>query len=86
MPTISPANRIPEMYPVRACPDQVEAGPAGPALGHLAAAWAALDGLEESLPGGPDRWQADSLFTAREGVRRAWLALSNLSRSLDKRY
>jgi hypothetical protein len=57
--------------------------PAGQALGHLADAWAALQMLEASLPQDVQRWDMESLITARKGTQRAWLALSNLNRSLE---
>ncbi len=57
--------------------------PAGQALGHLADAWAALQMLEASLPKDVQRWDMESLMTARKGTQRAWLALSNLNRSLE---
>ena len=81
---MSPTNSIAELYPLRTEQDKIEAGPAGPALRQITAAWNALDGLESNLPGGPDRWQAESLFVAREGMRRAWLALSNLDHRLRR--
>lgn len=56
--------------------------PADPALQHLREAWNALEDLEASLPEGPDRWQGDHPFSAREGIQRAWLAVSNLGRGL----
>ena len=79
------ANRIWELYPLRELSGEAQVGPTGPALRHLTDAWKTLDDLEVSLPGGLDRWQAESLFTAREGIRHAWLALSNLDRGLRKR-
>lgn len=82
---MSPTNSVPDLYPLQAEWDGIETGPAGPASRQIIAAWNALDGLERDLPGGLDRWQAESLFVAREGVRRAWLALSNLDRSLRRR-
>jgi hypothetical protein len=57
-------------------------GLADEALGHLAAAWQALDALEANLEPGLQRWDAESLMTARKGTQRAWLALSNLNRGL----
>jgi hypothetical protein len=81
---MSPVNSVPELYPLTEEQDAIEAGPASPALRQITAAWNALDALEANLPGGPDRWQADSLFIAREGMRRAWLALSNLDRNLPR--
>jgi hypothetical protein len=57
--------------------------PTGQALGYLADAWQALDALEASLSRDLQRWDAKSLMTARKGTRSAWLALSNLSRSLN---
>jgi hypothetical protein len=56
--------------------------PADQALGHLSDAWKALDLLEAAITKDMQRWDAESLMTARKGTRRAWLALSNLSRSL----
>jgi len=70
-----------ELYPMQDV-QQDRDGPAGPALKHLVNAWQALSLLEDSLPEGPDRWQADGLFTALEGVRHAWLAVCNLDRGL----
>ena len=58
---------------------------AGPALHRLVEAWQALELLEENLPDVPDRWQADGIHVAREGIRRAWLAVSNLDRGLKRR-
>jgi hypothetical protein len=84
MSPISPTNDVAELYPLQTQQDKIDAGPAGPALRQITAAWNALDGLESNLPGGPDRWQAESLFVAREGMRRAWLALSNLDRRLRR--
>ena len=81
---MSPKNSIPELYPLQTDQGKIKAGPAGSALRQITAAWNALDALENNLPGGPDRWQADSLFVAREGIRRAWLALSNLDRGLRR--
>ena len=63
---------------------QLPDGPAGPPLQHLAAAWLALESLEKNLADGPDRWQADGIHVAREGIRRAWLAVSNLERGLQR--
>lgn len=77
-------NNIPELYPLQETQQNAD-GPAGPALVHLTNAWRALELLETSLPEGLDRWQADSLFTAQEGIRRAWLAMSNLDRCLRRR-
>jgi hypothetical protein len=74
---------IRQLCTLRALPPDADANPASPALHHLHAAWQALETLEASLPGGPDRWQADSLHTAREGIRRAGLAVSNLGRGLS---
>jgi hypothetical protein len=85
MRTLSPTNSVRELYPLKREQDTSQAGLAGPALRQIHAAWDALDALETSLPGGPDRWQADSLLVAREGMRRAWLALSNLERSLRQK-
>ena len=80
----SDTNRIPALYPLQTERDLTEAGLVGPALQQIATAWRALDELERTLPGGPDRWQADSLFVAREGLRRASLALCNLDRSIRR--
>jgi hypothetical protein len=55
----------------------------GQALGYLADAWQALDALEASLPQELQRWDAESLMTARKGTQRAWLALSNLNSNLE---
>jgi hypothetical protein len=76
-------NNIPELYSLQEAQQNAD-GPTGPALVHLADAWKALELLETSLPEGLDRWQADSLFTAQEGIRRAWLAVSNLDRGLRR--
>jgi hypothetical protein len=78
----TPPNSIPESYPLGVAEDAIEAGLAGPALLQILAAWVAVEALETDLPGGPDRWQAESLFVAREGMRRALLALYNLARRL----
>ena len=56
------------------------------ALNHLTQAWQAMEALEASLPEALARWDAESLMTARKGTRRAWLALSNLNRSLNARW
>jgi hypothetical protein len=56
------------------------------ALNYLTQAWQALETLEASLPEELARWDAESLMTARKGTRRAWLALSNLNRSLNARW
>ncbi len=82
---MSPSNSVPQLYPVRTTQDTNETGPAGPALRQITAAWKELEALEINLPGGLDRWQAESLFVAREGIRRAWLALSSLDRGLRQR-
>jgi hypothetical protein len=39
--------------------------------------------LEASLPQELQRWDAESLMTARKGTQRAWLALSNLNSNLE---
>lgn len=84
MSSVTPAHSVPELYPLGTTEEAQNAVLAGPALQQIIAAWNALDGLECNLPGGPDRWQAESLFVAREGMRRAWLALSNLDRRLRR--
>jgi hypothetical protein len=84
MYSTSTGNSIAELYPLQAEQDKSEAGLVGPTLRQITAAWNALDKLEANSPGGLDRWQADSLLVAQEGLRRAWLALSNLDRSLRK--
>jgi hypothetical protein len=76
---------IPELYPIGKTQVVPESGLTGSVLGQIAALWAALEALETNLPSGPDRWQQDSLFVAREGIRRAWLAIANLERSLSNR-
>jgi hypothetical protein len=78
----STANNVAELYPIKASQDEIGAGPVASAMRHLSTARDALDVLRAGLPGGPDRWQADSLFVAQEGLRRAWLALANPNRSL----
>ena len=81
----TPANKsVAELYPVDDAADEVGAGLAGPVLQHISAAWKALEALETDLLTEPNRWQADSLFTAREGMRRAWLAIVNLDRRLQR--
>ena len=83
MPRSWHRQHISELYPVQDL-QQDQEGPAGPALNHLVSAWRALTLLGDSLPEGPDRWQTDSLFTAQEGIRHAWLAVSNLDRGLRR--
>jgi hypothetical protein len=83
MPALLETDNVSMLYALkveRPSPD----GPAGPALQLLVAAWQALEHLEENLSDGPDRWQADGIHVAREGVRRAWLAVSNLDRGLKR--
>lgn len=77
-------NNVQKLYAMGDNPAGAQEGLAGPVLGHLTDAWQALEYLEANLPEEPDRWQADGLFTAREGVRHAWLALSNLDRRLSR--
>jgi len=84
MHSMSVNKSVSELYPLNDSPDKIEAGLAGPVLRQITDAWNALAALETKLPDKPDRWQADSLFTAREGMRRAWLAVSNLDRSLPR--
>ena len=60
--------------------------PTAEALNYLTQAWQALEVLEASLPEELARWDAESLMTARKGTQRAWLALSNLHRSLNARW
>jgi hypothetical protein len=76
-------NDVSRLYALKA-DRQIPAGPAGPALQCLVHAWQALELLEENLSDGPDRWQADGIHVAREGIRRAWLAVSNLERGLER--
>jgi len=81
----TPANKsVSELYPLSDPAGDLEAGLASSVLQHITAAWKALEALETDLPTGPNRWQADSLFTAREGMRRAWLAIANLDRRLQR--
>jgi hypothetical protein len=75
-------NDIQRLYSLRVPAPEADGNIAEPVLRHLHAAWQALEELEQGLPGGPDRWQADSLYTAREGIRRAGLAVSSLGRGL----
>lgn len=63
---------------------QPSSGPAAPTIVHLVEAWQALERLEVSLSNGTDRWQADSIRVAKEGIRRAWLAVSNLDRGFRR--
>ena len=77
-------NDIQRLYSLRVPAPEADGNMADPALRHLYAAWQALETLEDSLPGGPDRWQVDSLYTAREGIRRAGLAIASLSRGLGE--
>jgi hypothetical protein len=77
-------NDVSRLYTLK-LESQFPNGPAGPALQHLVDAWLALESLEGNLSDGPDRWQADSIHVAREGIRRAWLAVSNLERGLQRR-
>jgi len=73
-----------ELYPIGDLPREIQAGPTATALQHLQDAQTALDALEESVPGGTDRCREEGLLVAREGIRRAWLAVSNLARDLDR--
>ena len=75
-------NSLANLYPLETDATKIGADLAGPVMRQITAAWNALDRFEMDLPGGPDRWQAESLFVAREGMRRAWLALSNLDRRM----
>jgi hypothetical protein len=75
-------SSLASLYPLETDVNKIGADLAGPVMRQITAAWNALDQFETDLPGGPDRWQAESLFVAREGMRRAWLALSNLDRRL----
>ena len=84
MPLQLEMNDLPTLY-APATDRQPPDGPAGPALYRLVEAWQALALLEENLSDGPDRWQADGIQVAREGIRRAWLAVSNLDRGLRHR-
>ena len=84
MPGSLQKNDITTLYGLKQCgliPNKRDA----PAMHYLQDAWNALETLEASLPDGPDRWQVDGLCTAREGIRRAWLAVSNLERGLKRR-
>ena len=85
MQATSPNDSIPDLYPIKTDPNPDGAGLAGPTLRQITDAWQALEALATSLPQGPDRWQEDSLFVAREGMRQAWLALSNLDRRLNRK-
>jgi hypothetical protein len=76
------SNDYSRLYTPEAIPDQDRNTLAGQALGHLADAWAALEALEAGFPEDLPRWDAESFLTARKGTQRAWLALSNLNRSL----
>ncbi len=80
------ASNISELYAPEEVGDQDRITLAGQALGYLADAWKALDALEASLPGDLQRWDMESLMTARKGTQRAWLALSNLNHSLNARW
>ena len=79
------ANDIAEPYAPEAIAYQDPNNPAVQALGFLADAWRALEALEASLSQELPRWDAESLMTARKGTQRAWLALSNLHRSMCAR-
>jgi hypothetical protein len=76
-------NDLSELYAPEKLVDREQTDPTSQALGYLVDAWEALEKLEASLPQELARWDAESLTTARKGTRRAWLALSNLSRSLN---
>ena len=83
MPAALERNDVSRLYALKAERQSPE-GPAGPALQCLVAAWQALESLEGNLSDGPDRWQADGIHVAKEGIRRAWLAVSNLERGLQR--
>jgi hypothetical protein len=83
MPALPEKNDVSTLYALE-LGGRPPAGPAGPALHRLVEAWQALERLEENLSGGPDRWQADGIHVAREGIRRAWLAVSNLDRGFRR--
>ena len=71
-----------ELYTLEQLLKEDPANPAIPALRHLIEAWKALESLEAGLSEPLDRWEAESLLTVREGIRRAWLALSSLARNI----
>ena len=77
------ANDLSRLYAPRDVTERDRTTLAGQALGYLSDAWQALDALEASLPRELQRWDAESLMTARKGTQRAWLALSNLNSNLD---
>jgi hypothetical protein len=82
MPSSPRTNDVLELYAPKDVALQDRDSLAGQALGCLADAWKAMQALETSLPHELQRWDAESLMTARTGTQRAWLALSNLNRSL----
>jgi hypothetical protein len=53
-------HSIPELFALETEAEAIQAGPAGPALHLITAAWNAVETLETSMLGGPDRWQSDS--------------------------
>jgi hypothetical protein len=82
--TLSPRrNDISKLYAPEDGGDRERTTLAGQALGYLVDAWQALDALEASLPQELQRWDEESLMTARKGTQHAWLALSNLNSKLD---
>lgn len=81
----SATNDLSKLYAPQGTSCQDRTTLVGQALGHLADVWEVLQELETDLPEDMSRWDAESLVTARKGTQRAWLALSNLRRSLDKK-
>jgi hypothetical protein len=72
------------LYPVGESPRGIQPGPMADALLHLRSALQALDALEAGLHPGPQRHRQEGLLVARGGIRRSWLAVSNLARDLDR--
>lgn len=77
-----PQSGTPDLYAPKHVSAQDRTRPSGRALGHLTDAWKAVDALERDLPTTLERWTQESLVTARNGIRRAWLALSQLDQDL----
>lgn len=77
-------NDVTELYSIHRSLRGATNNVASPALGRLQEAWRAVEALEASLQGGATRWQNESLFVAREGIRRAWLAISSVERGLSR--